>query len=66
MMALKVWDSAKAPIFTPPVLAARSWFWFHVGVWSSFLVDLLAALSLFLGLCMNMLQRSYSSFTYRQ
>lgn len=50
MMALEVWDSAGAPIFIPPALAARSWswFWFHVGVWSSLLVDLLAALSLFL------------------
>lgn len=38
------WCFCKALTFILPVLAAKSWFWFHVGVWSSFLVHLLAAL----------------------
>lgn len=41
------WCFCKALVFILPVLAARSWFWFHVGVCSSFLLNLLAALSLF-------------------
>lgn len=43
------WCFCKALVFIPPVFGSKVLvFAFHVGVWSSFLVNLLAALSSFL------------------